>query len=494
MDIKMKRTYRVVLALLALVLALSLAFAGCSSQNDAAAYVVSIAQTGETESGESEFTVTYSDGTTSTFTVKNGQNGEDGQDVTAADLYEEYKKQTGDESITYAEFLEKYLDITVPSDNSAAIASILRSAVRVYSEYRTTEYSSSGWGGAGVRPVDTVSYSMGGGVICEMNDTYTYIITNYHVVYSTDANEDNGSNIGRSFHIYPYGSSETPVNTGTQDEDGYDILDYGSSAVECEYIGGSASLDIAVLRASTEELLAVNDSVAEVTYADGYTVGETAIAVGNPEGEGMSVTEGIVSVDSEYINLSTDGTTRSHRSMRIDAALYEGNSGGGVFNEDGELIGIANAGDGTDQNINYAIPVSVARGAAENIIAGYEANGEATGVTRPTLGVTVSISNSKYVYDSQTSSGKITETVTVSEVTENSIAAGTFALQAGDVLTAFVINDTEYQIDRSFEVNDLLLTVRTGDKIAFKYERDGTDGVQTTAQYTLLASDFSAVA
>ena len=149
MDIKMKRTYRVVLALLALVLALSLAFAGCSSQNDAAAYVVSIAQTGETESGESEFTVTYSDGTTSTFTVKNGQNGEDGQDVTAADLYEEYKKQTGDESITYAEFLEKYLDITVPSDNSAAIASILRSAVRVYSEYRTTEYSSSGWGGAG---------------------------------------------------------------------------------------------------------------------------------------------------------------------------------------------------------------------------------------------------------------------------------------------------------------------------------------------------------
>ena len=54
MDIKMKRTYRVVLALLALVLALSLAFAGCSSQNDAAAYVVSIAQTGETESGESD--------------------------------------------------------------------------------------------------------------------------------------------------------------------------------------------------------------------------------------------------------------------------------------------------------------------------------------------------------------------------------------------------------------------------------------------------------
>ena len=62
------------------------------------------------------------------------------------------------------------------------------------------------------------------------------------------------------------------------------------------------------------------------------------------------------------------------------------------------------------------------------------------------------------------------------------------------MLTAFVINDTEYQIDRSFEVNDLLLTVRAGDKIAFKYERDGTDGVQTTAQYTLLASDFSAVA
>lgn len=486
----MKRTYRIVLALLALLLALSLALAGCASQGDAAAYVVSIAQTGETENGESEFTVTYSDGSTSTFTVKNGEDGEDGA-VTAEDLYEEYKKQTGDDGITYGQFLEKYLDVTVSEDNSAAVAKALLSSVRVYSEYRTTEYTSSGgWGGIGVRPTNTVGYSTGGGVVFAMDDTYTYIVTNYHVVYSTDANEDNGSNFGRRFFCYPYGTSEAPVSSGTQDEDGYDILDYGETAFECEYIGGAASLDVAVLRAKTEDVLAVNESITAAEFADGYTVGETAIAVGNPEGEGMSVTQGIVSVDSEYISLSTDGTTRSHRSMRIDAALYEGNSGGGAFNADGELIGLANAGDGTNQNVNYAIPVSIVEGAAENIVANYTANGEATGVTRPTLGVTVNIENSKYVYDESTSSGRIVETIEVSDVTAGSIAE-TLGLQEGDVLTAFIVNGVSHEIGRSFEIGDLLLTVRAGDTVALAYERSGESA--QTAAHTLISSDFSAV-
>ena len=81
----MKRTYRIILAVLTLVLALSLVLAGCSSQENGAVYVVSIAQT-DGSGEESEFTVTYSDGTTSTFTVKNGKDGEDGA-VSAADLY-----------------------------------------------------------------------------------------------------------------------------------------------------------------------------------------------------------------------------------------------------------------------------------------------------------------------------------------------------------------------------------------------------------------------
>ena len=43
-----------------------------------------------------------------------------------------------------------------------------------------------------------------------------------------------------------------------------------------------------------------------VTFADGYSVGETAIAIGNSEGMGISVTKGIVSVDNEIIELDLE--------------------------------------------------------------------------------------------------------------------------------------------------------------------------------------------
>lgn len=65
-------------------------------------------------------------------------------------------------------------------------------------------------------------------------------------------------------------------------------------------------------------------------------------------------------------------------------------------------------------------------------------------------------------------------------------------LTAGDILQSFSVNGTQYDISRSFEVNDLLLTVRSGDAIAFTVERDGTS-VQTQS-YTMEFSDLSAVA
>ncbi len=479
----MKRTYRIILAVLTLVLALSLVLAGCSSQENGAVYVVSIAQT-DGSGEESEFTVTYSDGTTSTFTVKNGKDGEDGA-VSAADLYEEYKEIYGDD-LTYEQFLEKYLTVSVPEDNSATIAKTLLSCVRVYTEFTTTTLS-GGWGG--MQQTKGVSVSTGAGVVYQMDEDYTYFVTNYHVVYNENANADNGSNIARKIAVYAYGSQTSPYNSGEKGSDGYDVIEYGSDAILCDYVGGAASLDIAILRADTDDVLNVNEDMCAVTLADGYSVGETAIAVGNPEDEGMSVTEGIVSVDSEYVTLSVDGTSRQYRSMRIDTALYEGNSGGGVFNEDGELIGLANAGDGSDQNVNYAIPVSIVKGGADNIIYNSQ-NGGTSGVTRPTLGVTVSIASSKYVYDEETASGKITETLEVSAVTEGSIAEK-MGLAVGDEVLAFVINGTEHEIDRSFQIGDLLLTLRAGDKISSKIRQSGQE--TETSEYEILSSDLVSV-
>lgn len=311
------------------------------------------------------YTVYYTDGTTDTFEITNGANGqngtnglngtngEDGKDVTVSELYEAYVAEYGE--ISYEDFLAAYMTFTV--DDSAAINRCLQSNAKVYTEFTETVYS-------GYRPGSTTTQTVqyvGSAVIYEIDSEYTYFLTNYHVVYDADAQ----TKLSDTIHCYLYGSEDYPVKNG-------DAYDYGEYAIACEYVNGSVTYDIAVLRASTEAVRAINPNACAVELAESYHVGETAIAIGNPDDAGISVTKGIVSVDNDFIQLSLDGTTREYRSIRIDTPLYSGNSGGGLFNKDGKLIGINNAGNTEEQNINYAIPLQVVKGVTENIL--YHAN------------------------------------------------------------------------------------------------------------------------
>lgn len=497
--IGMKGNIKRIVTVLAVFFAFAFLFVGCSSsgEEEAGAYVVSIAQTSSDENG-TEYTVYYSDGSTSTFTVANGKdgadgedgkdgaNGQDGDDITAADLYEEYVARYGDE-LTYAEFLEKYLGQT--KDNSAAIASAVRSAVSVYAEFTVTTVSA---GLHGVTYTDEIALAGGSGVIYRVADDYTYILTNYHVVYDSEANADNGSNIGRKIVCYLYGSEYAPARTTEKDDDGYTVVEYSPYAVECEFLGGSVSADLALLRAETAALKAIREDIVAAEFADGYAVGETCFAVGNAEGEGLSVTQGIVSVDGEYITLDDiDGTARSYRSVRIDTAIYPGNSGGGLFNAEGKLIGITNAGEGTDQNINYAIPLGIVRGVADNLYFYYADGDSATqGAYKITLGVTVTSSGTKYVYDAASGTGRMVSEITVSEISSGSIAAS-LGLQEGDVLTAMRIGGADTSVYCNYDIGDALYTVRVGDEISFTLMR-GEETMQSAA-YTVQAADLVAV-
>lgn len=350
-------------AVLAVLLACFFLFAGCARSDEGDPYVTNVVNTG------TEIVVTYSDGSTKSISTV--------QEVSASaqELYEYYKTLYGDE-LTYDEFLQKYL--TVGADNSAAVGQVLLSSVKFYTEFYETNWTLTGnW----PTRTDGTSVYTGSGVIYKIDEDYVYFITNYHVVYSSKANADNaegnenGQHIARAIYCYLYGSESDFERKGTNGN--YATYDYGDYAIECEYVGGSLTKDIALVRAKTADVTAIRSDIREVTFADGYSVGETAIAVGNAEGEGISVTEGIVSVASEDINLNIDGTTRSYRSMRIDSAIYGGNSGGGLFNAQGELIGITNAGDEEDQNINYAVPLEIVRGVADNIYH-YAADGDAS--------------------------------------------------------------------------------------------------------------------
>lgn len=474
----MKRFTKTVLTVLAaVVLVFALVLAGCSGES---ASVKDILKTSSNADGD-VYTIYYSDGTSSTITISNGS------DVTAQQLYE-YYKEVYKEDLTYDEFLKKYL--AEPTDNASVIGACLQSAVKIYTEFVETKTSSSGGIFGGVTMTTQTAVYTGSGVVYQMQDDYTYIITNYHVVYDASASAANGGYMARKIVCYLYGSEGSPASAGVG-SDGYAAYDYGSYAIECEYVGGSISNDIAIVRAKTDDILAKNPNVTTATFANEYHVGETAIAIGNPEGEGISVTEGIVSVDNEYINLQIDKTVRSYRSLRIDTAIYGGSSGGGLFNLKGELIGITNAGNTTDQNINYAIPLEIAKGTADNILHYYFGSGDNVGYGIK-LGVQVVSQNSKYVYDKTSGYGTIREEIVVDSVNSGSIA-DSMGLEMNDILQTIKIQSksgetSEVTLDRNFDISDVILTIRAGDTISFGIVRGGETKV--SAEYTVKESDL----
>lgn len=443
-------------------------FAGCFAERGV--YVTSIEKS-QTIGTVDYYTIKYSDGTTSEITVTNGKNGSDGKDgsdaqnVTAEDVYETYKKIYGEE-LTFKQFCEKYL--TVNTDNTAALNSALRSCAKVYTVFHEKGFDDFG------RYLGVIETSYcGSSVIYKMEDEYTYFLTNYHVIYDEKAATSSGyDNFTEKTWVYMYGSEYAPVQNPYTYE--ITIEEQDAYAIECDYIGGAITYDVAVLRAKTADVLKVNPQAAAVKVSYDFSVGDNTYAVGNPDDGGISVTEGIVSVDSDYINLAIDGKSRSYRSIRTDTALTHGSSGGGLFNMRGELIGLNNAGDEEITSMNFAIPASVLTAVADGVLYYNAADStvKTTFITR--LGVTVSSKNSRYVYDAATGKGSIKEDTVVLSCEADSLSA-LAGLQKDDVIISMTLNGKTTLITRQFKMTDVLLSARTGDIIKIGYTRGGVE-------------------
>lgn len=418
------------------------------------------------------YTITYSNGTTSQFTVTNGKDGENGKDgtdaqsVTVQDVYNTYKEIYSDEDMTFKEFCEKYL--TAENDGTAALNSVLRSCMKVYTAF------DEGYG-----YTKKPALYCGSAVVYKMDSVNTYILTNYHVVYDEKVYGTN--KISAEISAYLYGSESSPVLNSAQTGFVYD--DY---AIECEYIGGAISYDVAVLKAKTEDILKINPQTVPVAVNYNYNVGDNTYAVGNPDDGGISVTEGIVSVDSDNVILDIDGTERTYRSIRTDTALTHGNSGGGLFNMRGELIGLNNSGDSTITSMNYAIPASILTGVADGVIYYNAANGVKK-TYKTLLGVTSVSENSRYIYDETTGGGHIEEDVVIQTVNSGSLAEA-LGLKADDVIKAVSVEGIMTEISRQYQIADLLLNVRASDKIKIEYERGGQTAV--TDEMAVRAADI----
>lgn len=301
--------------------------------------------------------------------------------------------------------------------------------------------------------------SAGAGVIYSLDKDKgdAYIITNYHVVYYKGANTAN--DISDRISVFLYG------------------MEYSDYAIPATYVGGSKNYDIAVLKVSGSDVLRSSNAAA-ASFADSNktSVLETAIAIGNPEAKGISATVGSVNVDSETISMnSVDGSgTIALRVLRIDAAVNGGNSGGGLFNDKGEIIGIVNAkmSDSTIDNIGYAIPSNIAKYVADNIIYYDNISASYDSVRRIMIGINVSVKNAYTVYDKDTGKVHKMEDVAVQSVTSGGAADG--KLMAGDVIKAVTVDGVKYDIVRTFNVVDVMLTVRQDSSVTFHVERGGS--------------------
>ncbi len=304
----------------------------------------------------------------------------------------------------------------------------------------------------------------GSGVIYDIdkNSGDAYIITNYHVVYDSSTSDK----ISKSIQIYLYGSPYGQVSENQ-------LAKY---AIPATYIGGTMYYDLAVLKIDASKILMESSAIkADIADSNKVSVLETAIAIGNAKGEGISATLGHVNVDSENIvMLSADNQSRvTCRVMRIDTAVNSGNSGGGLFNDRGELIGIVNAkmADTTVDNIGYAIPSNVVKGVVDNIVYYYR-NGKADKcVYRCMLGISVTVNDAKAVYNTETGKVNIYEEIVITEVTSGSLVKD--YLKKGDIINSITIDGNKHEVVRTHNVIDSMLNARVGSSVIMNITRDG---------------------
>ena len=127
---------------------------------------------------------------------------------------------------------------------------------------------------------------------------------------------------------------------------------------DAKVLGADPYADVAVIQIESKETF----TPVQFGDSDKARVGDWVVAIGNPFGLGGTVTSGIISARNRDINL-----TRYDDFIQTDASINQGNSGGPLFNLDGQVIGINTAilsPSGTSSGIGFAIPAN----AASNII------------------------------------------------------------------------------------------------------------------------------
>jgi len=262
-----------------------------------------------------------------------------------------------------------------------------------------------------------ITTGAGSGVIISKDG---YIVTNHHVI--------DGAN---------------RITVRTKDGKEYDA----------QLIGKDSVSDLAVIKVDAAEL-----APAVFGSSSALSVGDEAIAIGNPLGElGGTVTRGIISALDREITIDGQNMTL----LQTDTAINKGNSGGGLFNASGELIGIVNAkSSGTSvEGLGFAIPIDTAKPIIESLIH----SGYVTG--RPQLGVSmVNVTDELTAFQA----GVDELGVYIAKIIEGS-AADKAGLQVKDRI--LFVDDNE--ITSTTDISNIISEKKVGDTIRITVVRNG---------------------
>ena len=268
---------------------------------------------------------------------------------------------------------------------------------------------------------DTTGRSWGSGVIISSDG---YIVTNCHVV--TDDNNKKADKV--SVLVRGYDAPFTAIIVATDEK-----------------------TDLAVLKINQTGL-----TPAVMGDSDTLMVGQKTIVIGNPLGQlGGSVTDGIISALDREISVKG----QYMRLLQTNAAVNPGNSGGGLFNLKGQLIGIVNAKTmGVEvEGLAFAIPVNSVKEVTEQLIThGYVQGRVETGMDL------IDITDRR----TQVSYGVDRNGVYVLNV-----KAGSNAEKAGIAKGDIIVNINDAPVSSLTDINKRLLDAKVGDVWNIKVER-----------------------
>lgn len=256
-----------------------------------------------------------------------------------------------------------------------------------------------------------------------------YILTNNHVVSSSDSSYYYQVSKATKITVSLYGSDEK---------------------YEATIVGTDEQTDLAIIKIDADNL-----TPAELGDSSSIKVGEFVLAIGNPLGLDTSVTSGIISALERDITTS-DGTT--YHVIQTDCAINSGNSGGALVNSNGQVIGINTlklSGTGIE-GVGFAIPINDTIDVFEQLI-------EHGKVLRPYIGITGS-----NLSESTANRYNLPVGVYVEDIAENSGASNS-DLRKGDVITAI----DGQNITTMQELNDVKNKKEIGDTIKLTIYRSG---------------------